>query len=126
MVYVCLFPNQPPLHSLSTVGCKKVKTSTASEGGVVEQPTLDMDAKLMNLEAKVDKLVDVVAKMGDKVQTHASATPLSPVPAAHGPLWVEKEGNKQLPTFEELKSDPSRSCKETSPVQPLVTNRTRL
>ena len=70
-----MFPNQTPVPSLSTMGHKKAKTSTASVGGVVELPALDMDPKLMNLEAKVDKLVDVVSKMGDKVQTHASATP---------------------------------------------------
>ena len=80
--------------SLSTMGRKKAKTSTASVGGVVEQPASDMDVKLMNLEAKVDKLVDLVAKMGHKVQTQVGATPLSPVPAAHSYLRVEEEGNK--------------------------------
>ena len=49
----------------------------------------------------VDKLVDVVVKMGDKAQTHVSATPLSPVLAAHSSPRVEDDGNKQLPTFEE-------------------------
>ena len=48
--------------------------------------------------------MDVVAKMGEKVQAQARATRLSPVPAAHSSLRVD-EGNKQLPTFEELKSD---------------------
>ena len=61
--------------SLSTMGRKKVKSSTASEGGAAEQPASDMDVKLLNLEAKVDKLVDVVAKMGEKVQAQANATP---------------------------------------------------
>ena len=91
--------------SLSTMGRKKVKCSTASEGGTAEQPVSDMDVKLLNLETKVDKLVDVVAKMGEKIQAQASATPLSPVPAAHSSLRVEEEGSKQIPTFEELKSD---------------------
>ena len=79
--------------SLSIMGRKKVKCSTASEGGAVEQPASDMDIKLLNLEAKVDKLVDVVVKIGDKVQTQVSATPLSPVPSAHSSLWVDEEGN---------------------------------
>ena len=92
-MYTYLFLNQPAKLSLSTMGRKKVKTSTDSVEWVVEQPALDMDANLMNLESKLDKLVDVVAKMGDKVQTHASATPLSPVPA-HSSLRVEEEGNK--------------------------------
>ena len=91
--------------SLSTIGRKKAKTSTASIGGAVEQSASDMDVKFMNLEAKVHKLVDVVAKIGNKVQTQVSATPLSLVPAAHSSLRVEEIGNKQLPTFEELKSD---------------------
>ena len=91
--------------SLSTMGRKKTKCSTVIEGGVVEQPASDMDIKILNLEAKVDKLVDVVAKMGEKVQAQASATPLSPVPAAHSSLRVDEEGNKHIPTFEELKSD---------------------
>ena len=88
--------------SLSTMGRKIAKCSTASEGGAVEQPASDMDVKLLNIEEKLDKLVDVVAKMGDKVQAQASATPLSPVPAGHSSLRVDEEGNKQLPTFEEL------------------------
>ena len=100
-----IFPYQPPVPSLSTMGRKKTKCSTASEGGAVEQPASDMDVKFLNLEAKVDKLVDVVAKMGEKVQVQASATHLSPVPAAHSSLRVDEEGNKQIPTFEELKSD---------------------
>ena len=87
------------------MGRKKVKSSTASKGGAAEQPASDMDVKLLNLEAKVDQLVDVVAKMGEKVQAQTSATPLSPVPAAHSSLRVDEEGNKQIPTFEELKSD---------------------
>ena len=91
--------------SLSTMGRKKTKCSTPSEGGAVEQPASDMDVKLLNLEAKVDNLVDVVAKTGEKVQAQASATPLSPVPAAHSSLRVDEEGNKQILTFEELKSD---------------------
>ena len=73
--------------SLSTMGRKKTKCSTPSEGGAAEQPASDMDVKLLNLEAK------------------ASATPLSPVPAAHSSLRVDEEGNKQILTFEELKSD---------------------
>ena len=43
--------------------------------------------------------------MGDMVQTHASASPSSPVPAARSSLLVEEDGNKQFPTFEEWKSD---------------------
>ena len=105
MVCIYIFPNQPPVPSLSTMGRKKVKCSIASEGGAVEQPASDMDVKFLNLGAKVDKLVDVVAKMGEKVQAQASATPLSPVPAAHSSLRVDEEGNKQISTFEELKSD---------------------
>ena len=84
--------------SLSTMGRKKTKCSTASEGGAVEQPASDMDVKLLNLEAKVDKLVDVVAKMGEKVQAQASATPLSPVPAAHSPFgWMKKATSRFQP-----------------------------
>ena len=83
----------------------KAKTSTARVGGVVEQPGLDMDAKLVNLEAKVDKLIDIVGKMGVKFQAHSSAASLPPVKAAHSSHLMEEGGNKQLPTFEELKSD---------------------
>ena len=32
-------------------------------GGVAEQPGLDMDAKLVNLEANADQLADIVGKM---------------------------------------------------------------
>ena len=82
---------------------KKAKTSTASVEEVVEQSDLDIDAKLGNF--KVYKLIDIVGKMGDKFQTHASAAPLSLVLAAHSSRRVEESGTKQLPTFEELKSD---------------------
>ena len=47
-----MFPEQPPVPSLSTMVRKKAKCSTASEGGAVEQPASDMDVKLLNLEKK--------------------------------------------------------------------------
>ena len=77
--------------------------SQNSQGGPIANDSKRID----NLENKLDKILDSMAAIEDRVkkQEGRGARAISPVPSAHSSLRRLDDSEARLPTFEELKSD---------------------
>ena len=88
------------------MGRKKTKQSEPKEISVISQNIDTSENKRMEqLEQKVDKLLDVMAGMDDRVKKQEARTAVrdvSPIPSAHSSV---RDSNHLLPSFEELRSN---------------------
>ena len=88
------------------MGRKKIKQSEPKEMTAVSHSTEATEGnRIEQLEKKVDKLLDVMAGMDDRVkkqEARADVRDVSPIPSAHSSV---RDSNHLLPSFEELRSD---------------------
>ena len=88
------------------MGRKKTKQSEPKEMSVISQNIEASESKhIEQLEKKVDKMLDVMAGMDDRVkkqETRTAVRDVSPISSAHSSV---RDSNHLLPSFEELRSD---------------------
>ena len=94
----------------ASMGRKKKQVEQINENSQISQggPVGSDSKRLDELENKLDKILNSMAAMEDRVQKQEErpgARAISPVPSAHRSLRILEDSEVRLPTFEEIKSD---------------------
>ena len=94
------------------MGRKKAKASSTpattisehvEDGGLVEGAVAtSQTARITALESKLDRVVDLVEGLGERLQRQEDVSSISPVPSAHSSPHHKRA---RVPSFEELRSD---------------------